>query len=114
MIDIAHSSLLFDLAFFFLPNMLGYPNGHPECSSYENDIQRLKEKIDAGGDFIVTQLFFDAETYFKYLRDCRNAGITAPIIPGVLPIQVIVSLQYVIPHTYKILLYNLVNLLRGQ
>ena len=87
--------------------MVGYPNGHPESSSYQDDIQRLKGKLDAGGDFVVTQLFFDAETYFKYLRDCRNAGITAPIIPGVLPIQVIMPWQYVtisVPHTYSVLL----------
>ncbi|EDV24348.1 uncharacterized protein TRIADDRAFT_26971 [Trichoplax adhaerens] len=74
----------------------GYPDGHPECSSYEDDIRRLKEKLDNGGDFVVTQLFFDAETYFKFLRDCRNAGITAPIIPGILPIQGYNSLRHLV------------------
>ena len=66
----------------------GYPNGHPDCSSYEEDIQHLKEKVDAGADFIITQLFFENKTFFKFLKDCRAAGITVPIIPGIMPIQV--------------------------
>lgn len=45
--------------------------------------------MDAGADFIITQLFFKPETFFQFLRDCREIGITCPIIPGVLPIQVI-------------------------
>ena len=48
----------------------------------------LKEKIDAGADFVITQLFFEAGTFLQFYRDCRNMGITCPIIPGVLPIQV--------------------------
>ena len=66
----------------------GYPNGHPDCSSYEEDIQHLKEKVDAGADFIITQLFFENKTFFKFLKDCRAAGITVPVIPGIMPIQV--------------------------
>jgi hypothetical protein len=66
----------------------GYPTGHPDCSSYEEDLQHLKEKVDAGADFIITQLFFEASTFFKFEQDCRDIGITVPIIPGVLPIQV--------------------------
>ena len=68
--------------------LLGYPHGHPDCPSYEEDIQHLKEKVDAGVDFIITQLFFGAETFIKFYRNCREAGITVPIIPGILPIQV--------------------------
>lgn len=67
---------------------LGYPCGHPDCSSYEEDLVHLKEKVDAGADFIITQLFFDVETYFKFYDDCRKIGITVPIIPGIFPIQV--------------------------
>lgn len=65
-----------------------YPTGHPECSSYGDDLRHLKDKVDAGADFIITQLFFKAETFFQFVRDCREIGITCPIIPGVLPIQV--------------------------
>lgn len=70
----------------------GYPRGHPDCSSYEEDLKNLKRKVDAGGDFIITQLFFKAEEFLKFVRDCRNIGITCPIIPGIFPIQV--SLTY--------------------
>lgn len=66
----------------------GYPHGHPDCATYEEDIQHLKEKVDAGADFIITQLFFEAETFLKFHADCRRIGITVPIIAGVMPIQV--------------------------
>lgn len=67
---------------------IGYPDGHPDCKSYEEDIVHLKEKVDAGADFIITQLFFEAETFYKFYDDCRKIGITVPIIPGIFPIQV--------------------------
>lgn len=67
---------------------LGYPQGHPDSSSYEDDLGYLKEKVDCGADFIITQLFFQAETFIKFESDCRAAGITCPIIPGIFPIQV--------------------------
>ncbi|KAG7274842.1 hypothetical protein CRUP_038815, partial [Coryphaenoides rupestris] len=66
----------------------GYPTGHPEAHSYEEDLRHLKEKVDAGADFIITQLFFCADTFLKFLQDCRAIGITCPILPGVFPIQV--------------------------
>lgn len=77
--------------FFFHANIFhpGYPTGHPESTSYGDDLRHLKEKVDAGADFIITQLFFKPETFFQFLRDSREIGITCPIIPGVLPIQVI-------------------------
>ena len=68
---------------------LGYPTGHPECKSYAEDLRHLKAKVDAGADFIITQLFFKAETFLQFVRDCREIGIECPIIPGILPIQVI-------------------------
>ena len=72
----------------FVCFVTGYPNGHPDCANYEEDLVHLKEKVDAGADFIITQLFFENKTFFKFIKDCRNIGITVPIIPGVMPIQV--------------------------
>ena len=72
----------------YLSGFIGYPCGHPDSNSYEDDLKYLKEKVDAGADFIITQLFFENSIFFKFLADCRQIGITVPIIPGILPIQV--------------------------
>jgi len=64
----------------------GYPEGHPECHSKEQDILNLKKKVDSGADIIVTQLFFDNKMFFDFLEKASNAGINIPIIPGILPI----------------------------
>ncbi|XP_071946159.1 methylenetetrahydrofolate reductase (NADPH)-like [Antedon mediterranea] len=72
---------------FFVICVAGYPHGHPEAESFDKDILHLKQKVDAGADFIITQLFFQASTFLKFLSACRQAGITVPIIPGILPIQ---------------------------
>ena len=72
----------------FVPVIPGYPHGHPDCANYDEDIQHLKEKVDAGADFIITQLFFEASTFIKFYRDCTRIGITVPIMPGILPIKV--------------------------
>lgn len=64
----------------------GYPEKHFEAANYEEDLKYLKKKIDAGADYIVTQMFFDNKAYFKYVEDCRNMGINVPIIPGIKPI----------------------------
>ncbi|KAM5141602.1 methylenetetrahydrofolate reductase (NADPH) [Mantella aurantiaca] len=74
----------------------GYPKGHPEAKSYEEDLKHLKEKVDAGADFIITQLFFRAETFLKFLKDCRAIGITCPILPGIFPIQGYCSLRQLV------------------
>lgn len=55
--------------------------------NYWADIHYLKAKIDAGADFVITQLFYDADQYFKYVKDCRSVGITVPILPGIMPIM---------------------------
>lgn len=65
----------------------GYPKGHPDAASYEEDLMYLKAKVDAGADLIITQLFFEAEDFLSFQRDCRRIGITIPIIPGIMPIQ---------------------------
>ena len=70
----------------------GYPGGHPEAASYHEDLLHLKEKVEAGADFIITQLFFSVNTFKKFVDDCRSLGIKCPIIPGILPIQVIPEL----------------------
>ena len=65
----------------------GYPEGHLESSSKESCVNFLKKKIDKGTDFIITQLFYDLEEFFDFERLCRDAGISCPIIPGLMPIQ---------------------------
>ena len=64
-----------------------YPEGHEEASSYEDDLKHLKEKIDAGADLLVTQLFYDVDVFLSFTLDCRRIGIKCPIIPGVMPIN---------------------------
>ena len=73
----------------------GYPVGHPDSKTIEEDLKYLKEKVDAGADFIITQLFFEAETFITFVKRCRNIGITVPIIPGILPIQSYNSLRHI-------------------
>lgn len=63
-----------------------YPEVHPEAVSAETDLAFLKMKLDQGGDFAVSQLFFDNAFYWDFLRRAREAGITKPIIPGIMPI----------------------------
>ncbi len=74
----------------------GYPGAHPESSSIRNDIMFLKNKIDAGSEFVVTQLFFDNRYYFDMVERLRAMGVTAPIIPGVLPIQSLQSVRRIL------------------
>ncbi|XP_069731018.1 methylenetetrahydrofolate reductase (NADPH) isoform X2 [Phaenicophaeus curvirostris] len=74
----------------------GYPKGHPEAESYEADLRHLKEKVFAGADFIITQLFFRSETFLKFMKDCQAIGITCPIIPGIFPIQGYHSLRQLV------------------
>jgi methylenetetrahydrofolate reductase (NADPH) len=64
----------------------GYPEKHPEAPSPEIDLLNLKRKVDAGATFITTQLFFDNAVYFKFVENCRRAGITIPVLPGLMSI----------------------------
>lgn len=63
-----------------------YPEGHPESGSLTEDIEHLKYKIEAGCEFLTTQMFFDNSLFYKYLEMIGNAGITIPIIAGIMPI----------------------------
>lgn len=81
---------------FFGIAVAGYPEAHPDAivedpaemeANYRKDIAYLKEKCDAGADFVVTQLFYDVDQLLKFVEDCRASGISAPIVPGVMPIM---------------------------
>jgi len=65
----------------------GHPEGHPSSSSSEEEMKYLKEKMDAGADFIITQFFYDTDLFLQYVKRCREHGIECPILPGIMPIQ---------------------------
>ncbi len=78
-----------------------YPEKHPEALNLNVDVAYLKAKVDAGAEYLVTQMFFDNAKYFRFLDLCREAGITVPIIPGLKPITTLRHIAF-LPKTFRV------------
>lgn len=85
----------------FCIGVAGYPEKHSEAPNMDHDIQMLKKKIDAGADYVVTQMFFHNDRFFDFVKRCREAGITVPIIPGIKPLSAKTDIS-LIPQTFNI------------
>ena len=85
----------------FCIGVAGYPEKHFECPNLHADLTFLKGKVDAGAEYVTTQMFFDNKKYFEYVKLCREAGINAPIVPGLKPIYTKKQLN-VIPRTFHV------------
>ena len=83
----------------FCVGVAGYPEKHFEAPSMKFDLKYLKEKIDKGAEYIVTQMFFDNQKYFDYVAKVREAGINVPIIPGIKPITTLGQIT-MLPRTF--------------
>lgn len=85
----------------FCVGVAGYPEKHMEAPSLDNDIEKLKAKVAAGAEYVVTQMFYDNSKFFEFVAKCRKSGISVPIIPGLKPIATKRQLTN-IPHRFHV------------
>jgi methylenetetrahydrofolate reductase (NADPH) len=85
----------------FCVGVAGYPEKHSEAPNKSSDISHLKQKVDAGAEYIVTQMFFNNEAFFEFEKTCREAGILVPIIPGIKPLTTKNQI-FSLPRTFSI------------
>ncbi|WP_018963790.1 methylenetetrahydrofolate reductase [Coprothermobacter platensis] len=89
----------------FCVGVAGYPEKHFECTNLEQDIKHLKEKVDAGADYVITQMVFDFDVYKNFVEKAQAEGINVPIIPGIKPIISLKSI-YSIPRSFFVSVPN--------
>lgn len=77
----------------FCIGVAGFPEGHPQCLNMTRDLEHLKQKLDAGGNLIITQFFFDNAQFYRWRDQARAMGITAPILPGIMPIVSVAGIK---------------------